>query len=328
MAKEKAKARTIDTGIVQRGNFYWFTVCMGYGVDGKQIHKTTTYTPPADITQRKADKLAKEEYINFSNRCKDLSSFNENMRFKDLVEEYLKVFAPNKLKPITAYTYEGQINNHFMNYFGNKKIKDIRTGMITDYFNNYKINDKKLSPSTAKKLYTILQSIFTFAVHQGYQKDNPARNVILPAKDTTQDEKRKYLTEEELPRFLNIFNANKSDFDRMILILLHTGMRSGELLGLSWEDIEFDRKQIYINHTLSDVGGKHFLTTPKTKGSKRIITMSSTVYNILKVQRKYQIELISALDTFEHPEMVFTSCTGNYKDRNCLNTSFRRLSSN
>lgn len=160
------------------------------------------------------------------------------MRFSDLVTKYLEVFAPNKLKPITAYTYKGQINNHFISYFGNKKIKDIRTGMITDYFNNYKINGNKLSPSTAKKLYTILQSIFTFAVHQGYPKDNPARNVILPSKDVTKDDKRKFLTEEELPRFLNMFDADKSDFDRMILMLLHTGMRSGELLGLSWEDID------------------------------------------------------------------------------------------
>ena len=152
----KKETRNVDTGIIQRGKTYRFTAYLGYDVNGKQIRKTTTYTPPSDITQRKADKLAKEEYINFCNRCKGLASFNENMRFSDLVEEYLKVFAPNKLKPITAYTYEGQINNHFIKYFGNKKIKDIRTGMITDYFNNYKINDKKLSPSTAKKLYTIL----------------------------------------------------------------------------------------------------------------------------------------------------------------------------
>lgn len=321
----KKKQEKVDTGIIQRGKTYRFTAYLGYDVNGKQIRKTTTYTPPSDITQRKADKLAKEEYINFCNRCKGLASFNENMRFSDLVEEYLKVFAPNKLKPITAYTYEGQINNHFIKYLGNKKIKDIRTGLITDYFNNYKINDKKLSPSTAKKLYTILQSIFTFSVHQGYLKDNPARNVILPSKDVTKDDKRKYLTEEELPQFLNMFHIDKSDFDRMILMLLHTGMRSGELLGLSWEDIDFERKQIFINHTLSDVGGKHFLTTPKTKGSKRIITMNSTVYDILKTQKKHQMRLTRALDSFEHPEMVFTSCTGNFKDRSCLNTSFRRF---
>lgn len=317
--------RKIDTGIVLRGDSYRFTAYLGYDVNNKQIRKTTTWKAPEGLTLRKADKLAKEEYINFCNRCKGLTSFNENMRFSDLCNEYFTIYAPNKLKPITEYNYKGQVENHFKAYFGNKKLKDITTGMITNFFNTYRIKGKKLSPSTAKKLYTVMQSILTFAVRQQYLKTNPARGVILPSKDVTEDEKRKYLTEEELPRFLDLFDVSKSDFDRMILILLHTGMRSGELLGLSWEDIDFERKQIYVNHTLSDVGGNHFLTTPKTKGSKRVIAMSSTVYDMLKLQRKYQFELMQLLDTFEHPEMVFTSATGNYKDRSCLNTSFRRF---
>ena len=321
--------RKVDTGIVQRGNSYFFTAYLGYDTQGKQIRKTSTYTPPEGVTQRKADKLAKEEYINFKNRCKGLSGFNENMRFKDLTEEYLKIFAPNKLKPITAYNYQHQIEFHFMEYFGNKKLRDITTGMITDYFNTHTVTDKDgnvntLSPSTAKKLYTIFQSIFSFAVHQSYIKENPARNVILPSKDVTQDEKRKSLTEEELTEFIALFD-DYSSFNTIIKLLLFTGMRSGECLGLQWCDIDFDKRMIKVEHTLSDVGGDHFLTTPKTKGSKRTIYMSQTVIDLLKEHRLHQFELMGAVPDFKHPEMVFTSATGNYKDRSCLNTSFRRF---
>ena len=168
-----------------------------------------------------------------------------------------------------------------------------------------------------------MQSIMHYAITQGYIKDNPCTGVILPKKDVCEDNKRNYLTEDELPRFLALFDGY-SDFNTMIKVLLYTGMRSGELLGLSWSDIDFERMQIHINHTLSDVGGHHFLTTPKTKGSKRIITMSSTLCELLKEHRKHQFELQSSLAKFEHPEMVFTSGLGNYKDRSCLNTSFRR----
>lgn len=49
-----------------------------------------------------------------------------------------------------------------------------------------------LAPTTSKKLYTIPQSIFTFAVNQNYIKESPARGVILPSKDVTKDDKRKY----------------------------------------------------------------------------------------------------------------------------------------
>ena len=52
------------------------------------------------------------------------------------------------------------------------------------------------------------------------------------------------------------------DFKRIIKVLLYTGMRSGECLGLAWEDIDFANNTISINHTLTDIVGKHELTDP------------------------------------------------------------------
>ena len=321
--------RRVDTGIVFRGKGYYFTVCMGRDIHGKQIRKTMTWTPPEGMTEKKADKLAKEEYLNFKNRCKGLSAFNESMRFKELSEEYFKVYAPNKLKPITAYNYENLVNYHFMDYFGNKKLKDITPGVLTDFFCKLTITKNKeeavpIGYATAKKLYTIMQSVFHFAVSQGYLKETPCKGVILPSKDVTKDEKRKYLLEDELPRFIQLFEGY-SVLNTIVKVLLYTGMRSGEALGLQWSDIDFDKRLITINHTLSDVGGKHFLTTPKTKTSRRNIYITDSLLEILREHKKKQHELAFMLGgQFELPEMVFTSELGNYKDRSCLNTSFKR----
>lgn len=83
---------------------------------------------------------------------------------------------------------------------------------------------------------------------------------------------------------------------------------------------------ISINHNLADVGGKHYLTTPKTESSIRTIGMSDALAEILMVQKKYIEELSAAIgSSFAHPEMVFTSALGNYRDRNSLNTSFKRF---
>jgi len=317
-------SRQVDSGITQRGASYRLTVAMGTDAKGKQIRKTTTYTPPEGTTEKKADKLAKEAYIDFKNRCKGLYAFNENMRFKELSEEYFKVYAPNKLKPITEYNYKNMVNYHFIDFFGQKKLKEISTGLITSFFHTHKSNEKPLSPSNAKKLYTILQSIFTFALSQNYIKESPARGVILPSKKHTGDVKRNSLTEEELPLFLDMFQGY-SAFNTIIKILLYTGMRSGECLGLKWEDIDIDNSVITIRHNLTDVGGNHFLTTPKSITSKRYIVMSSTVKNIILEHYKHQMDFVKSLGTsFAHPEMVFTSSLGNYKDRSSLNTSFRR----
>ncbi len=319
----------IDTGIVRRGDSYRFTVSMGYDVTGKQIRKTTTWTPPEGTTEKKADKLAKEEYLNFKNKCKGLSAFNENMRFKDLVEEYFSVYAPNMLKPITAYNYEKMVNYHFMGDFGNKKLKDISPGLITSFYNSHTTTTKEgkvktLTYPNAKKLYTIMQSVFSFAVSQNYIKETPCKNIILPSKNVKGEEDRKFMTEDELSRFLPMFDEYSS-FNVIIKMLLYTGMRSGECLGLQWSDIDFTNNTIHVVHTLTDVGGRHFLTTPKTKNSKRYIGMNSTVSAMLREHKKHQIELQMALKDFEHPEMIFTSATGNYKDRSCLNTSFKRF---
>lgn len=322
-------SRRVDTGIIQRGKSYTFTVAMGMDVNGKQIRKTTTWTPPEGLTEKKADKLAKEEYINFKNRCKGLSAFNENMRFKELVEEYFAVYAPNKLKPITAYNYEKMIDYHFMGYFGNKKLKDITPGVLTDFFCKLKITDKAgntapMAPATVKRIYNIMQSLFHFAVSQNYLKETPCRGVILPTKDSTKDEKRKSLTETELPKFLELFEGY-TVLNTIVKVLIYTGMRSGEALGLQWSDVDFEKRLITVNHTLSDVGGKHFLTTPKTKTSRRTIYMNDTLIEILKEHKLQQHKLIFSLGgKFKHPEMIFTSELGNYKDRSCLNTSFRR----
>ncbi len=327
MAQETT--RKVDTGIIQRGTTYRFTAYLGYDRNGKQIRKTTTFTPPLGLTEKKADKLAKEEYINFCNHCKGLYTLKDNMRFSELVEEYLRLYVPNELKPITAYNYEKLIEYHFMDYFGNKKLKDITPAVVSQFFSSHKTVVKgvlrTLSPSTAKKIYTILQSMFSFAVSQGYIKETPCRNIILPKKSATEEEERKHLTLEEIPTFISLVQGYSS-FNTIILTLLYTGMRSGECLGLQWDDIDFENKKMRIHHTLSDVAGKHFLTTPKTRKSTRYQYLNDTLIELLKKHKIEQRKLQMALgSTFLHPEMVFTSATGNYKDRSCLNTSFKRL---
>lgn len=325
MAKEET--RKVDTGIVQRGNSYRFTVSMGYDRNGKQIRKTMTFNPPMGLTQKQADKLAKEEYINFSNRCRGLHTLKENMRFSELIEEYKKLYIPSKLKKSTAYNYEHLIEYHFMDYFATKKLKDINPAVISHFFSTHKTNargkETTLKPSTMKKLYTILQSVFSFAVSQGYIKETPCRNVILPRTDLIEDE-RKHLLPEELSTFLSIFGFY-SQFNAIILTQLFTGLRPGECLGLQWEDIDFENRKITLKHNLRDVGGTHELDTLKTKGSKRYLFMSDSLYHLLKKHYIEQKKLQLALGSdFKHPEMVFTSATGNYKDRSCLNTQFKK----
>lgn len=305
--------------MIKRKGAYRFTVSLGYDTQGKQIRKTMTFTPPESVTPNKANKLAKEALYEFEQRCRGFASLNENMRFLELAEWYFEYYAPNKLKEITAYNYKSQLYYHIIPEIGNLKLKDIATSRITALFSKL-----GLSATTSRKVYTIVQSVLRRAVEQGFIRESPCRNVILP-KDKTPKEKKRFLDENDAKELLEMAKE-QSQFNTIIKTLLYTGMRSGECLGLRWIDIDFDAKVIHVGHTLTDVGGKHWLTEPKTKNSDRYISMSETMVLILKEHCVRQKEKKLKLGKiYFQPDMVFTSDTGNYLDRSRLNLQFRRM---
>lgn len=321
------KSRTVAPGIRQRGKSYTFTVAMGMTPEGKQIRKTTTWHPPKNVTPGKADKLAIEAYYEFKGHCNGMVSLNENMRFSDLADEYFRVYAPNKLKATTTYSYQSIANHRLLPHFGNKKLKEITNGSITAFLNSITsthANGEKApaAKNTVKNIYTALRSIFHYAETQNYIKETPCKNVILPA--TQEEEKRRYLTEEEIPLFLELFDGY-SPLNTIVKILLYTGMRSGECIALQWEDIDFNNNIIYISHTLAKIKGKRYRETPKSRTSKRYVFMSSVVKEALKEHRKHQILMqMAAGDKFKYPEMVFTTSTGNYINHSHFDEAFKK----
>ncbi len=307
--------------ITKRGDAFRIKVSLGYDENKKQIVKSTTFAPPKGTTPKKAQKLAEEYAFEFERHCKGYTQLNENMRFSELADWYLENYAPVELKEGTVYNYKSAYNNHIKPVLGNVRVKDINTPRLTQF-----VQSLKLQPETVRKIYVVLQSIFHRGVEQGFIRDTPCRNVILPKNRSKK--KKPVLDEEQTSRFMKLIEEKKCDPDikRIIKVLLYTGMRCGECLALSWNDINFEEMTISIEHNLADVGGKHWLTTPKTESSIRTIGMSQTLADIFREQKKYQEQLIEALgDDFSHPEMVFTSANGNYRDRSSLGTSLKRF---
>lgn len=307
--------------ITKRGDTFRIKVSLGYDTEHKQIVKSTTFKPPQGVTSKKAEKLAQQFAYDFENKCKDYTELNENMRSSELADWYFENYASIELKPNTAYTYKGQYNNHIKPVIGNMKLKDITTPKLTRIMKSLTLN-----PQTVKKVYVVIQSIFRRGAEQGFIRDTPCRNVILPKRKKSR--KNKALEEDKLKRFMEYLESKPwdEDFKRIIKVLLYTGMRSGECLGLAWEDIDFENNTISINHTLTDIGGKHELTDPKTESSIRIIGMGQELKKVLLAQKEYIEKLKYALgDDFAHPEMVFVSARGNYRDRNSVYQSLKRF---
>lgn len=307
--------------ITKRGNTFRIRTFLGTDVNGKKIVKSTTFVPPSDATVKQAEKLAQEFAFMYERQCKDYLQLNENMYFSELAEWYFENYAPVALKASTAYTYKGQYKNHIEPLLGNIKIKNITTPKLTKIMQSYDLN-----PATVKKLYVVVQSIFRRGVEQGFIRESPCHNVILPKRKKSK--KNKAMEEDKLKRFMVYLESKPwdADFKRIIKVLLYTGMRSGECLGLAWDDIDFDNHVIYINNALMGVGGRKELTDTKTASSVRIIAIGQELEKILLEQKQYIEELKVALgNEFAHPEMVFVSARGNYRDRNSVYHSLKRF---
>ena len=305
--------------IKQRGQTYQIIVSLGQDVKGRRIRKTTTYKPPENTPPKKAEKLVAEFAADFERKCKGLTSLKENMRFSEMAEWFIDNYAKNELKEITAYNYESQIKNHLLPELGNIKLKDFTPAKITAFFAS-----RKYAPATCRKVYIVLQSIFARAVEQGFLRETPCTKAVILPKNT-QKEKKPFLTEEQAKELLQMV-SDPTQFNRIIKVLLYTGMRSGECLGLRWQDIDLEKGLLHIENTLTEVGGQKWLQPPKTKNSKRFLRLSADLVELFKEQKQYTEEKIQMLDGFyKHPEMVFANELGNYIDRSNLNTRFRQF---
>ena len=243
MAQE---SRKVAPGIRKRGNTYEFNVSAGYDGAGKHIRHYGTFTAPEGASESKADRLAMEAFAEFSCKARGNKAFGENMRFNQLCEIYFSEYAPNKLKKVTEEHYKSNVKNHIAPVFGNKKLKDIATSDISAF-----LTGLDCKPLTANKIKIVFHSILKYAVSQKYINKNPCSGAIW--KESTE---REY---GEIENVLSLQQAQKlmellrdySTFNTIVKILLLTGMRSGECLGLRWNSVDFDNKNIFIDKTLS-----------------------------------------------------------------------------
>lgn len=120
--------------ISKRGNSFRIAVSLGYGADGRQIRKTTTFTPPEGVTPGKAEKLALAYAYQFEQRCRGMTNMQENMRFSELLDWYNGQIAPNRLKENTLHENRKLLETYVLPAIGGLKLKDITTSTIDSMF--------------------------------------------------------------------------------------------------------------------------------------------------------------------------------------------------
>lgn len=178
-------------------------------------------------------------------------------------------------------------------YFRNKKIKDITPYIYQQFINDYSTNIKI---DTVKMRHKIINNIFKAAVKFNIIRTNPTIDVEFPNKTTPKkDITDLYLTKEELQKFLLFLKNKKYKSSRyfypLCVLLAYTGMRLGEACALTWQDIDFNKKTIFIH---SSMFAKNYTIyqrqdTPKNQSSIRKIFIDKFLIKILKDWHKEQL---------------------------------------
>lgn len=222
----------------------------------------------------------------------------------------------NCLKQSTYTSYYGYINNHF-SVIGNVKLKDLNSKLLQDFY-NYKLNDEGLSPKTIINMNLCLHKALKQAVLDRYLTYNPCDAVNLPKNEKPQIE---VMTREEQSKL--IYVSYKFRYGIFVRLVLSTGIRMGELLGLKWEDIDMRTGVINIRRTLNrlpkinynGVGNSTEIVfqSPKTKNSLRSIPLVKSIVEELKGWRQVQLSDAQLASTaYTDTGMLVTNQLGMY----------------
>jgi integrase len=192
--------------------------------------------------------------------------------FSDVSKNWLKYKKPN-IRHTTYIQYAGHINNHLTPYFGATKINRINFNTIEKYISY--ASERKVNPSTLKKILITLGGILKYSVRKKYLDSNPIREIEKPKNKSCKKEVD-FLKPEEIRGFIEATDDQK--YKAMFLMAIMTGMRQGELLGLKWDDIDWFNCQVRVKRTYNH--GRFF--EPKSETSKRAIDLSPIVISELK----------------------------------------------
>lgn len=223
------------------------------------------------------------------------------INFSNLYKNYFQDLSL-RLKPSTLYIREINFRKHFLPYFGEMKIKEISPLVIREWQN--KILSENYSEGFMTTLHRQLTSFFNYAIKFYNLKNNPCSTagkikISKPANEI------QIWTPENFNLFIS--KIRKPEVRLAFQILFYTGMRSGELMALNFNDIDYSNNTIKISKSYYKIAGKGAITTPKTDSSNRSIICPTflledikTYYDSLYQKEPNQKIFMFAKDNLRH----------------------------
>ena len=209
--------------------------------------------------------------------------------YRTWMEQYKK----NQVKIGTYTNYDKYFNCAIKDRLGDKRITDIRGEHIQKLYND--LNKEGYALSSIKIIAAVLNGCMNQALRNGLIERNPVKLAELPRQK--EKEERIAMTKEQQALFMEY--SKQSYLYNLFAVMLRTGMRSGEIRGLKYTDIDKQKNVIHVQRTLKYIEGIGYIEdTPKTKTSKRDIPLTSDILEFLEAQRNYWGFKVTKIDGY------------------------------
>ncbi|MGQ7542497.1 site-specific integrase [Streptococcus suis] len=241
-------------------------------------------------------------------------------------EKVYKIWLEHYKNTVKASTYarqKAQADLHIIPAFGACYVDKISLPMCQKQAQEWFKGYKKYA-----NFIGMTKMVLDFAVNLGYIHDNPMKKIIKPRKSSEVDEEEKkkenFYSREDLQKFLDcVAKEDKEEIACIFRLLAFTGMRKSEVLALRWKDLDFFTSRLSVSQIVA-YGENNTIVyqTPKTKKSKRTITLDPITVSILKKWEKTR-QFLNFPQRVKPTDLVFPAETGNAHSFDYINYNLR-----
>ena len=293
--------------IEKRGTSYRITVSTGFNSNGDRLKVYTTFHPTAK-TEKQQYKEAQDYANDFERQVKEGKYLSgEKITFKEFVDQWRENWAVDHLTQSQVEQYQTTLNNRVIPSLGHLKISKITPLRCQSLVKSW-INDG-LAPKTVRRDFSVMNSVFKFAYRMNIIQENPCDRCELPKIKRNND--LRYFTLDQAKRFLAAFDmtyttthkAHKrvlketgetyyvpeyiethtipTQFKAYFYLAIYGGFRRGELLALTWKDIDFKEHTVSINKAIALTKEGMIIKSPKTEAGYRTVMLPDVCFYVL-----------------------------------------------
>jgi integrase len=283
----------------------------------KRLTKTFTVDPvKSDNAQRREIEKMANAYETDLQR--GLLSASHRITLKQLADEWFDSYVKRrKLAPNTQAHYKHLLEGRILPCIGAHNVQDMTSKQINSFITwvendaplSAKARGNKLSGTTCKKYHTLLHSLFEFAIRQGYITVNPVASTIAPENDTP---KKTIYNSDQSAHLLKALDSEPIKWRAYFHLALLSQMRRSELITLTWEDVDLDRRIVFVSKSAYYAPGEGSrLKAPKSASGHSQIIIPQNVCTLLEEHRREQnIQRLKLGTDWQNIGAVFTQWDG------------------